>query len=894
MFYNTCTHHIGRSRDDEEKRVNKELANVRSKFKEAGLNSYQKKKYICKLMYIFLLGYDVDFGQVEAVNLINDPKFSEKQVGYLATSLLLNENNEMVRLLINTMSKDLKDLNETVNCLALQAISNLANREVAEALVSDVYRLLNPTNNPFVRKKAALCLLRFYRRSPDTVPVADWADTIIATVEENDVGVCLSGCSLVIALATDHPNIFSKCLPMVAEKLYTIVIDKLFTPDNVYYFVPVPWLQIKLCKLMQVFDPPSDEGVKQKILLCIRQIFENANEVPKNIQHNNALTAVVTEAVHLCLHIDQNSDLVPVAVNLAARYVVSKETNLKYVGLELMALLGSYEQCAENIKKHREGILVTLNDRDVSIRRRALDLLFIMCDKEIARQIVEELLVNLANADYSMKEDMVLKIAILTEKFAEDLTWYLEVSLKLLDTAGEHCSSEVWHRIAQIVTNNASIHSTTASKMMKLINNPSCNENVVKLAAYVLGEYGDLIVNEPECDPIHQFMELKSKFPSVSSSSRFMILTTFAKFVNIFPEIKPQCIEFFTIHKSSLDVEIQQRAIEYLALATLPTDELLQIIFEQMPAFGERESVLLDRLKKKYETSGKRVAASNRRKKTENTLDIVSISKDSAALISLDDQQNFPVKSFSIPDPASREQIDAWFLGFVEKPGGILYEDACIQIGVKSEYRGPSGKLTFFFGNKTETQLTSFDYYLDIVGGINVRLGDKISQIPPKAQIQQILSVECTGEFVLPPVLNVSFALDNQMIRLPQLLLPLSLTKFSDVISMNPQEFVTRWKALGNAKETQDIIKVGKTIALDRVKAVLSLLKLDPFVGIDPNTQNIVTSCVVQTASAKVGFMLRLEYNSEHNVFRATVRSTMENSSKIFCEYLKEFLLRFL
>ena len=69
MFYNTCTHHIGRSRDDEEKRVNKELANVRSKFKEAGLNSYQKKKYICKLMYIFLLGYDVDFGQVERSNI---------------------------------------------------------------------------------------------------------------------------------------------------------------------------------------------------------------------------------------------------------------------------------------------------------------------------------------------------------------------------------------------------------------------------------------------------------------------------------------------------------------------------------------------------------------------------------------------------------------------------------------------------------------------------------------------------------------------------------------------------------------------------------------------------------------------------------------------------------
>ena len=45
----TPTSHTGKSREAEVKRVNKELANIRSKFGDKkGLNGYQKKKYVCK------------------------------------------------------------------------------------------------------------------------------------------------------------------------------------------------------------------------------------------------------------------------------------------------------------------------------------------------------------------------------------------------------------------------------------------------------------------------------------------------------------------------------------------------------------------------------------------------------------------------------------------------------------------------------------------------------------------------------------------------------------------------------------------------------------------------------------------------------------------------------
>ena len=87
-----------KSKEAEIKRINKELANIRSKFKvdfyrekqsstdlavfqgDKTLDGYQKKKYVCKLLFIFLLGHDIDFGQIEAVNLLSSNKYTEKQI----------------------------------------------------------------------------------------------------------------------------------------------------------------------------------------------------------------------------------------------------------------------------------------------------------------------------------------------------------------------------------------------------------------------------------------------------------------------------------------------------------------------------------------------------------------------------------------------------------------------------------------------------------------------------------------------------------------------------------------------------------------------------------------------------------------------------------------------
>jgi len=71
----------GRTKEAEERRVEKELGNIRAQFNNPSkLTPYARKKYIAKLMYIYMIGYDVDFGHVEAMQLMSSSKYSEKQM----------------------------------------------------------------------------------------------------------------------------------------------------------------------------------------------------------------------------------------------------------------------------------------------------------------------------------------------------------------------------------------------------------------------------------------------------------------------------------------------------------------------------------------------------------------------------------------------------------------------------------------------------------------------------------------------------------------------------------------------------------------------------------------------------------------------------------------------
>jgi AP-2 complex subunit alpha len=98
---------------------------------------------------------------------------------------------------------------------------------------------------------------------------------------------------------------------------------------------------------------------------------------------------------------------------------------------------------------------VNLDHTDISIRKRALDLLYLICNSNNVSTIVAELLGYLENrVDPHIHDDLVLKIAILAEKFAENLIWYVDVVVKLIQNA--EVENDIWYRIIQIITGTPS------------------------------------------------------------------------------------------------------------------------------------------------------------------------------------------------------------------------------------------------------------------------------------------------------------------------------------------------------------------------------------------------------------------------------------------------------
>jgi AP-2 complex subunit alpha len=326
--------------------------------------------------------------------------------------------------------------------------------------------------------------------------------------------------------------------------------------------------------------------------------------------------AVLFEAINLAIHLDANSPLVVQSTELLSRFISAKETNLRYLGLDALSHLAACSSSLDVLRQNYETIIVSLSDKDISVRRfnslmlidrRALDLLYSMSDHSNYKTIIKELLHYLSLAEFAIREELVLKIAILSEKFFAESSWYFDTMFQLIIGAGDVISDDVWHRVVQIISCDESIHAYSAKKAMDSIEQASGNENVVKIASYILGEYGHLIAEEEGYNPIDQLKVIEVRMMTASVATRSIILTTLLKFVNVFPEIKQRVIKILESYRSVLDVELQQRACEYHAIAIRDTPDILETVCDAIPPFSARGSALVERLQSKLtDTEDKR------------------------------------------------------------------------------------------------------------------------------------------------------------------------------------------------------------------------------------------------------------------------------------------------
>lgn len=649
-------------------------------------------------------------------------------------------------------------------------------------------------------------------------------------------------------------------------------------------------------------------------------------QMPKNVQQNNAQNAVLFEAINLVIHLDTEHNLMVQISSRLGKFIQSRETNVRYLGLEAMTHFAARAETLDPIKKHQNIIIGSLRDRDISVRRKGLDLLYSMCDLSNAQPIVNELLKYLASADFAIREEMVLKIAILTEKYATDIQWYVDISLRLIAMAGDHVSDEVWHRVIQIVTNNEELQVYAAQHILEYAKAETCHETLVKIAGYLLGEFGHLIADSKGCSPIEQFLALQSKLQGCKSSTRAIILSSFIKFVNLFPEIKPQLLHVFREYSHALDSELQQRACEYLTLATLATDDLLRTVCDEMPPFPERTSALLSRLHGKHAgTSDKRTwvvggksanvdskeiqltqaTGSNGIKRSftaptngaiaptngpvQPTINGTNGTHANGTRSDLEGLDMTPPTTSKPPNLASAAHLSpGWEVGYKRllfSDEGILYEDSQIQVGLRSEYRASMGCLILYFTNRSSSPIGSFTTTLDNRSVDALRIDSKSlpdSTIQPESQAQQTIMFNALAPFSLPPTIRISYLAGA--LQALTLQLPVMIHKFTDPADLSADNFFKRWRQIGGApREAQRIVGLaGKGTTVDKAftDRMVGRLRWGVLRGVDPNERNVVGASVLYTgdgesggAGGKFGCLVRVEPNYDTMVCLAPFSS---------------------
>ena len=138
---------------------------------------------------------------------------------------------------------------------------------------------------------------------------------------------------------------------------------------------------------------------------------------------------------------------------------------MKYLGLEAMSTLAKLPNGKEHIRKHQNTVAFLLGDVDISIRKRALDLAYEMCDKTNVDQLVEQLLEHLSKSDHQIRDELIDKVSILAAQYANDRE-YVEYVIRLIAMVGGGVADPIWHKAVRCVTNNEDLQQGIAESIL--------------------------------------------------------------------------------------------------------------------------------------------------------------------------------------------------------------------------------------------------------------------------------------------------------------------------------------------------------------------------------------------------------------------------------------------
>ena len=226
---------------------------------------------------------------------------------------------------------------------------------------------------------------------------------------------------------------FVRLVPSLVRLLRNL-LSMGYSPEHDVSGISDPFLQVHLLRLLRVLGEGNEEASEQMndILAQVATNTETAK---------NAGNAILYECVQTIMSVESEEGLRVLAINILGRFLLNRDNNIRYVALNTLGKV--VKQDAAAVQRHRNTIVECLKDPDVSIRTRALDLIFKLVTPENVEALTAELLNYLVVAQGENRSDICTRALAVVDGFSPSERWRVDTLITLLTIAGKDCDDRV-------------------------------------------------------------------------------------------------------------------------------------------------------------------------------------------------------------------------------------------------------------------------------------------------------------------------------------------------------------------------------------------------------------------------------------------------------------------
>ncbi|KAG6333060.1 hypothetical protein ID866_6029 [Astraeus odoratus] len=308
---------------DERALIQQESAAIRASFREEDV--YARYNNISKLLYIHMLGSPAHFGQIECLKLVASPRFADKRLGYLGIMLLLDESQEVLTLVTNSLKNDLNHANMYVVGLGLCTFANIASEEMSRDLANEIEKLLG-SSNTYIRKKVST-YYSIIKKVPDLID--HFVSKAKNLLTDRNHGVLLAAITLVSEMCRADETCLNEFRNVATNT------DSTKNVGNAILYETV----------LTILDIEADSGLRVMAINILGKFLSNRDNNIRYVALNtlNKVVSVDTNAVqrhrNIILDCLRDGDISIRRRALELSYALINEQNVRVLVRELLAFL---------------------------------------------------------------------------------------------------------------------------------------------------------------------------------------------------------------------------------------------------------------------------------------------------------------------------------------------------------------------------------------------------------------------------------------------------------------------------------------------------------------------------------------------------------------------------